>query len=113
MGWSDGDGEHFDVVIASDDLYDDGAFPSLLASLQAIAGPKTLVLFSYKRRMNEREVPFFERIEEIFEIGVVDVEDAGCEPYTETYVVMAGKKGGDVGEMIKGRGETGKQIIER
>ena len=53
-------GQFYDVIVASDDLYDDDAFPPLLESLKILVGDNTLVLFSYKRRMDKREIPFFE-----------------------------------------------------
>jgi hypothetical protein len=106
-GWGeDGDGgeNFFDVIIASDDLYDDKAFPPLLESLKVITGPRTLIVFAYKRRMNSREIGFFEKIEEAFDLGVVDLDVVGCEPYTETYIALAGIKGGAVAEWLRGKG---------
>ncbi|GMH82616.1 hypothetical protein TL16_g09318 [Triparma laevis f. inornata] len=92
---------HFDIIVASDDLYDDKVFPPLLQTLKLITGDRTLVIFTYKRRMNEREITFFEQLEGEFALGVVDLNHFGCEPYTETYIILAGKKGGAVAKIIE------------
>jgi len=76
----------YDVIIASDDLYDDDAFPPLLASLKLLVGPTTTVLFSYKRRMDSREVPFFEKLSTILDLRV-DTH-FGDKKYNETYIVV-------------------------
>ena len=95
------DNPHFDIIVASDDLYDDKAFPPLLQTLELITGDRTLVIFTYKRRMNDREISFFEQLEGKFVLGVVDLNAFGCEPYTETYIILAGIKGGDAAKMIE------------
>ena len=95
------DGEFYDVVIASDDLYDDDAFPPLLESLNRIVGDNTLVLFSYKRRMDKREVPFFEKLtKELLNLYVISAEVLQNK-YAETYVILGAKKSSSVDKSMK------------
>ena len=64
------------------------SFPALLGSLKEIVGPNTLCVLSYKRRMDSREVPFFENLAEEFLVKVVSLASHPCSPYTETYIVL-------------------------
>ena len=93
--------EFFDIICASDDLYDSDAFPPLLSSLKSITKGDTLIVFSYKRRMDEREIPFFEQLSEAFRLAVVSLISHPCDPYTETYVILAGRRGGSVETLLQ------------
>ena len=106
-GISPGEGGlHFDVVIASDDLYCDDAFPPLLATLKAITGPDTMVIFSYKRRMNRREIPFFEKLAEFLTLLVVEKEglDGSKVEFGETYIILAALTGGEKEKELRSGG---------
>jgi len=56
----------FDVVFGSDCLYDAKVLPQLLATLLATTGPNSVVYLAYKRRVDEREAPFFALLEAHF-----------------------------------------------
>lgn len=56
----------FDVVFGSDCLYDAKVLPQLLATLLATTGPDSVVYLAYKRRVDEREAPFFALLEAHF-----------------------------------------------
>jgi predicted nicotinamide N-methyase len=58
-----------DLIICSDTLYDEKAFPHFLKALNGICGnkgalhTKTKILMTYKKRFAAREVPFFQALE--------------------------------------------------
>lgn len=53
-------GPPFDVVVGSDCLYDVAALPGLRATLLASTDGDSVVYLAYKRRLDDRERPFFE-----------------------------------------------------
>ncbi|KAJ1445387.1 putative methyltransferase-domain-containing protein [Pelagophyceae sp. CCMP2097] len=59
-------GPPFDVVVASDCLYDAKALPDLKATLLSVTDAGSVVYLAYKRRVEEREAPFFADLEEHF-----------------------------------------------
>mmetsp|Transcript_23340 Transcript_23340/g.72106 ORF Transcript_23340/g.72106 Transcript_23340/m.72106 type:complete len:287 (-) Transcript_23340:99-959(-) len=87
----------WDVVVASDCLYDVNALPGLLKTLGAVASAKTVAYLAYKRRVDEREAPFFEELSTLFETVALTAFDAIPEAWRGTglYVVRAtGRKVG-------------------
>lgn len=66
----------FDIVVVSDCLYDVTALPSLLETLLAVTDAASVVYVVYKRRMDERERPFFLELERHFAtVAFVDRSD--------------------------------------
>ena len=66
----------WDVVVAADCLYDAAALPALLRTLAEAAGARTVVYLAYKRRVDEREAPFFAELERRFERVAFSAADA-------------------------------------
>ncbi|ETI48961.1 hypothetical protein F441_07077 [Phytophthora nicotianae CJ01A1] len=66
-------GHNYDVILGADIVACPyaSAFEALMTSLQAMAGPETLVLLAYKKRQNSEE-QFFESFEKMFEIEQID-----------------------------------------
>lgn len=60
----------FDCVIASDCLYSDESSPLFCATLAKVCTPRCMVLMAYKKRIPEREIPFFEMLHKDFDIVV-------------------------------------------
>lgn len=66
----------FDIVVASDCLYDVTALPALLETLLAVTDAASVVYLVYKRRLDERERPFFLELERHFAtVAFVDRSD--------------------------------------
>ncbi|GMF22291.1 unnamed protein product [Phytophthora lilii] len=65
--------DHYDVIIGADIVACPyaSAFEALMASLQALAGPETIVLLAYKKRQNSEE-KFFDTFKEIFDVELID-----------------------------------------
>ena len=62
----------FDVVICSDTVYETEALSLFLRTLLWITRKDSLVYIAYRRRVDEREMPFFKKLEHSFEIAVLD-----------------------------------------
>ncbi|KAL4095827.1 hypothetical protein PRIC1_009194 [Phytophthora ramorum] len=64
--------EYYDVILGADIVACPyaSAFEGLMASLQALAGPETLVLLAYKKRQNSEE-EFFDTFKAVFDIEPV------------------------------------------
>ncbi|KAJ8601994.1 hypothetical protein CTAYLR_002737 [Chrysophaeum taylorii] len=56
----------FDLVFASDCLYDVDALPALLDTVLAVSDGGTVVYLAYKRRIDDRERPFFHTLQRHF-----------------------------------------------
>lgn len=66
----------YDVIIGSDCLYDAAALPALLKTLLAASSERTVIYLAYKRRVDERERPFFAELEECFaEVRFSEVDE--------------------------------------
>lgn len=57
-------GSPFDVVVGSDCLYDVDALPGLLRTLLAVTDHNSVIYLVYKRRLDNRERPFFNQLQE-------------------------------------------------
>lgn len=60
LSWGSPTTSTFDVVIGSDCLYDADVLPALLKTLIAVTHSKSVVYLAYKRRIDDRERPFFD-----------------------------------------------------
>ncbi|KAG7394217.1 hypothetical protein PHYBOEH_005472 [Phytophthora boehmeriae] len=65
--------DYYDVILGADIVACPyaSAFEALMESLQAMAGPKTLVLLAYKKRHGSEQT-FFDTFEKTFEVELVD-----------------------------------------
>lgn len=84
----------YDVVVGSDCLYDAKALPGLLKTLLATTDAKSVVYLAYKRRVEEREQPFFAELEAAFSDVALTKADAVPEAWRGTglhVVRLAGK----------------------
>jgi hypothetical protein len=90
----------YDVVLAGDDLYEDRSVPALLITLQAITDEHSLVIFSYKRRLDRREIPYFEAMSEFMSLYVLKPPE-DCQ-FVETFIILGAKIGGVRDESLKG-----------
>ena len=62
----------FDVVLCSDTVYETEALPLFLRTLLWVTQKDSIVYIAYRRRVDEREIPFFKKLEHNFEISVLD-----------------------------------------
>jgi len=62
----------FDVVLCSDTIYETEALPLFLKTLLWMTREGSQVYIAYRRRVDEREIPFFKKLENDFEISVLD-----------------------------------------
>ena len=62
----------FDLVLCSDTVYETEALPLFLRTLLWVTQKDSLVYIAYRRRVDEREIPFFKKLEHNFEISVLD-----------------------------------------
>lgn len=60
-------GRPFDVVVGSDCLYDGKAMPGLLRTLLAVTNRNSVIYLVYKRRLEDRERPFFDQLREYYD----------------------------------------------
>ena len=84
----------YDVVVGSDCLYDAKALPALLATLLAVTDENSVVYLVYKRRVDEREAPFFADLEAHFGDVAFTETDAVPEAWRGTglHVVRLAKR---------------------
>mmetsp|Transcript_6050 Transcript_6050/g.8555 ORF Transcript_6050/g.8555 Transcript_6050/m.8555 type:complete len:270 (+) Transcript_6050:89-898(+) len=57
----------FDFIFASDCLYDYKALPDLLTTLLAVSDATSVIYLTYKRRIDDRERPFFIQLQSFFD----------------------------------------------
>lgn len=60
-----------DVLLLSDVLYCKEAFPKLLLTMRVLVGRHTRVLLGFKKRVDERERAFFQRLQNYFSVEIV------------------------------------------
>mmetsp|Transcript_67982 Transcript_67982/g.153833 ORF Transcript_67982/g.153833 Transcript_67982/m.153833 type:complete len:286 (+) Transcript_67982:233-1090(+) len=65
-------GAPFDVVLCADCMYDTKILDPLLAALTEVSAPgKTTVVLAYKRRVDDRERPFFKKLSQTWTLRLV------------------------------------------
>ncbi|KAI9817667.1 MAG: hypothetical protein M1826_001513 [Phylliscum demangeonii] len=75
-----------DIVLAADCVYFEPAFPLLLETLSALAGPQTTVYFCYKKR-RRADLRFMKRARKIFVVEEV-VDDPDQEVYCRENIFL-------------------------
>jgi len=72
----------YGVVICADCMYDAACLPALELALSQVAGPETTLVLAYKRRIDGRERPCFERLSQTWDLELLprtDFVPAGAE----------------------------------
>jgi len=74
----------FDLVFGSDCLYDPSSLPALLATLVAATHSDSVVYLAYKRRLDDREAPFFDDLAQHFDSLTFTDPTTLPEPFRDT-----------------------------
>ena len=61
----------YETVLCADCMYDSAMVEPLIKAIDAVSGPETLLVLSYKRRVDERERHFFERMSDRWDLDIV------------------------------------------
>jgi hypothetical protein len=85
---------HADIIVVSDCIYRADLFAPLITTLNALAGPNTIVYLGYEKRDFDSEVDFFSKLGETFTFSHVksDDMDARWSSPDEIYIFIARKR---------------------